>query len=143
VSGTDGSAGRSPRATAPRISLIVAMARNRVIGADGKIPWHLPNELKLFKSLTMGHHMVMGRKTYESINRLLPGRTTVVVTRQRHYSVPGAVVANSISEALAACRGDSECFVIAALCRPAVFDDRRCRARRRYLHARDRPVGVA
>ena len=88
------------------------MARNRVIGADGKIPWHLPNELKLFKSLTMGHHMVMGRKTYESINRLLPGRTTVVVTRQRHYSVPGAVVANSISEALAACRGDSECFVI-------------------------------
>ena len=59
------------------------MAKNRVIGVDNKIPWHLPNELKLFKSLTMGHHIVMGRRTYESINRLLPGRTTVIVTRQR------------------------------------------------------------
>ncbi len=64
-----------------RLSLIVAMAKNRVIGADGKIPWHLPNELQLFKSVTMGHHIIMGRKTYESINRLLPGRTTVIVTR--------------------------------------------------------------
>jgi len=95
-----------------RISLIVAMAKNRVIGADNKIPWHLPNELRMFKSLTMGHHIVMGRKTYESINRLLPGRTTVIVTRQPDYSVPGAIVAHSIEEALDACRGDSECFVI-------------------------------
>ena len=95
-----------------RISLIVAMAKNRVIGADNKIPWHLPNELRLFKSLTMGHHIVMGRRTYESINRLLPGRTTVIVTRQRDYEVPGAVVAHSVEEALAACRGDDEVFVI-------------------------------
>ncbi|MEK6593966.1 MAG: dihydrofolate reductase, partial [Pseudomonadota bacterium] len=58
------------------------MAKNRVIGANGAIPWHLPNELKLFKSVTMGHHIIMGRKTYESIGRLLPGRTTVIVTRQ-------------------------------------------------------------
>jgi len=97
---------------APRISLIVAMARNRVIGADNKIPWHLPNELKLFKSLTMGHHIVMGRKTYESINRLLPGRTTVIVTRQRDYGVEGAIVAHSIPDAVDACRGDDEVFVI-------------------------------
>lgn len=97
---------------ASRIALLVAMARNRVIGANNAIPWHLPNELKLFKTITMGHHIVMGRKTYESINRLLPGRTTVIVTRQCDYRVPGAVVAHSIDEALAACRGDPEIFVI-------------------------------
>ena len=95
-----------------RISLIVAMGKNRVIGASGRVPWHLPNELKLFKNLTMGHHIVMGRKTYESIDRLLPGRTTVIVTRQRDYTVPGAIVAHSIDEALDACRGDDEIFVI-------------------------------
>lgn len=97
---------------ASRVSLIVAMAKNRVIGANNGIPWHLPNELKLFKSLTMDHHIVMGRKTYESINRLLPGRTTVIVTRQREYAVPGAIVVHSIDEALAASRGDSEILVI-------------------------------
>lgn len=88
------------------------MAKNRVIGAKGRIPWYLPNELKLFKSLTMGHHIVMGRKTYESINRLLPGRTTVIVTRQRDYIVPGAIVVHSVKEALNACRGDEEIIVI-------------------------------
>ena len=96
----------------PRISLLVAMAKNRVIGANGGIPWHLPNELKLFKSLTMGHHIMMGRKTYESIDRLLPGRTTVIVTRQRDYRVDGAIVAHSVPEALEACRADDEIFVI-------------------------------
>ena len=96
----------------PRLSLIVAMAKNRVIGADNRIPWHLPNELKLFKTLTMGHHIVMGRKTYESIGRLLPGRTTVIVTRQKDYAVEGALVAHSVAEALAACEGDDEVFVI-------------------------------
>ena len=88
------------------------MAKNRVIGADDKIPWHLPNELKLFKSLTMGHHIVMGRKTYESIGRLLPGRTTVIVTRQPDYAVPGAIVAHSVGDAIRACEGDDEIFVI-------------------------------
>jgi dihydrofolate reductase len=88
------------------------MAKNRVIGADNKIPWHLPNELRMFKNLTMGHHIVMGRRTYESMNRLLPGRTTVIVTHQRDYSVPGAIIAHSIEDALDACRGDNECFVI-------------------------------
>lgn len=96
----------------PRLSMIVAMARNRVIGAGGKIPWHLPNELQLFKSVTMGHHIIMGRKTYESINRLLPGRTTVIVTRQRDYAIPGAKIAHTLDEAIALCAGDSEIFVI-------------------------------
>ena len=88
------------------------MAKNRVIGADNKIPWHLPNELKLFKSLTLGHHVVMGRKTYDSIKRLLPGRTTVIVTRRPDYEVPGAIVVHSVQDALEACRTDEECFII-------------------------------
>jgi dihydrofolate reductase len=95
-----------------RLSLIVAMAKNRIIGADGKIPWHLPNELQLFKSVTMGHHIIMGRKTYESINRLLPGRTTVIVTRQKDYAIPGAKIAHTLDDAVALCAGDSEIFVI-------------------------------
>ncbi|MGB9093470.1 MAG: dihydrofolate reductase, partial [Gallionella sp.] len=73
----------------PRVSLIVAMARNRVIGIDNKLPWHLPADLKHFKALTMGHHIVMGRKTWESIGKPLPGRTSVVVTRNPDYTAPG------------------------------------------------------
>jgi dihydrofolate reductase len=100
------------RAARQRISIIVAMARNRVIGANGKIPWHLPDELKLFKRLTMGHHLIVGRKTFESIGRLLPGRTTVIVTRQTGYSVPGARVAQTVEGAIAECGIDPEIFVI-------------------------------
>lgn len=92
--------------------MIVAMAKNRVIGADGKIPWHLPNELQLFKRVTMGHHIIMGRKTFDSIGRLLPGRTTVIVTRQKDYAVAGAKVAHSLDAAVALCAGDDEIFVI-------------------------------
>jgi len=88
------------------------MAQNRVIGAGGRIPWRLPDELKRFKRLTMGHHVIMGRKTWDSIGRLLPGRTTVIVTRQRGYRVPGALVAHSLDEAITACGGDNEIFVI-------------------------------
>ncbi|MBI4194613.1 MAG: dihydrofolate reductase [Betaproteobacteria bacterium] len=88
------------------------MAKNRVIGAGNRIPWHLPNELKLFKSVTLGHHIIMGRRTFESIGRLLPGRTTVIVTRRPGYRAPGAVIAHSLEEAVAACGGDEEIFVI-------------------------------
>ena len=97
---------------AARISIVVAMGKNRVIGAAGGIPWKLPNELQLFKRVTMGHHIIMGRKTWESIGRLLPGRTTVIVTRQRGYTVPGAVVVNSLTAAMAQCAGDDEVFVV-------------------------------
>jgi dihydrofolate reductase len=97
---------------APRLSLVVAMAKNRVIGADNRIPWHVPGEQSLFKRLTMGHHIVMGRKTYESIGRLLPGRTTVIVTRQRDYVVPGAIIAHSLHDAINAAARDDEIFVI-------------------------------
>ena len=96
----------------PRLSIIVAMARNGVIGARGSIPWHLPDELKRFRNITMGHHIIMGRKTWESIGRPLSGRTSVVVTRQAGYSAPGAIVAHSLDNAIEACRGDEEIFVI-------------------------------
>lgn len=94
------------------VSLIVAMASNNVIGRDGGLPWHLGADLRRFKRLTMGHHILMGRKTYESIGRLLPGRKTVVITRQPEYLVPGASVVDSLTAALAVAEGDEESFVI-------------------------------
>ena len=85
-----------------RVSALVAMARNRVIGRNNALPWHLPPDLKRFKSLTMGHPIIMGRKTYESIGRPLPGRTCIIVTHRAGYEVPGAVVVDSLAEALRA-----------------------------------------
>lgn len=100
----------------PRFSILVAMAKNRVIGRNNALPWQLSPDLKRFKQLTMGHHIIMGRKTYESIGRPLPGRTSVIVTRQSDYRVPGSIVVGSIAEALKVCSEgkemDQECFVI-------------------------------
>jgi dihydrofolate reductase len=93
-------------------SLIVAMDRQRVIGYEGRLPWHLPADLQRFKRLTMGHHIIMGRKTWESIGRVLPGRVSVVVTRNPSYAAPGAVIAESLAHALAVAKDDSEPFVI-------------------------------
>lgn len=76
---------------------IAAMSENRVIGANGKIPWHIPDEFKWFKEATMGHTLVMGRKTYESIGRPLPGRRTIVLSRQP-LEIPGAAVVPSLEE---------------------------------------------
>jgi len=94
------------------LSLIVAYSENRVIGRDGDLPWRLSADLQRFKRLTMNHHIIMGRKTYESIGRLLPGRTTVVVTRDPQFKVPGAVMVNSLKAALAAVADDPEPFII-------------------------------
>ncbi len=94
------------------LSVIAAVARNGVIGIDNTLPWHLPEDLKRFRELTMGHHIIMGRKTYESLGRLLPGRTTVIVSRSKEYAVPGALVADSLSAALAMCGDDPEVFLI-------------------------------
>ena len=113
-----------------RLSILVAMANNRVIGARGAIPWHLPDELKLFKKLTMGHHMIMGRKTWESIGKPLPGRTSVIVTRQPGFRAPGAIIAHSLDEAIAASSGDSEIFVIGG---SEIFAEALPRAGRIYL----------
>jgi dihydrofolate reductase len=96
----------------PHLSIIVAIAKNRVIGANNALPWHLPEDLKRFRALTMGHHLIMGRKTYESLNRLLPGRTTVIVTRNSNYRVAGALIANSLQQAIELCGNDEEVFLI-------------------------------
>jgi dihydrofolate reductase len=96
----------------PRISAIAAMAANRVIGQDNTLPWRLPQDLARFKRLTMGHTLIMGRKTYDSIGRPLPGRTTVVLTRQPDWAAPAGVrVARSVDEALAHAKDDSEVFI--------------------------------
>ncbi len=96
----------------PTLSVIAAMARNRVIGINNTLPWRLPEDLKHFKALTMGHHIVMGRKTYESIGKPLPGRTTVIVTRDPTYRVDGCLTATSIEDAIAACGNDPEIFFV-------------------------------
>lgn len=96
----------------PRISIIAAMAKNRVIGIANTLPWRLPEDLKHFKALTLGHHILMGRKTYESLGRPLPGRTNVVITHSQDLQVPGCLVANSIAKAIAACDNDNEIFFI-------------------------------
>ena len=88
------------------------MASNRVIGANGRLPWHLSSDLKRFKALTMGHHIIMGRKTFESIGRILPGRTSVVITRKPGFRLEGALVASSLDQALALAASDDEVFVI-------------------------------
>ena len=83
------------------ISLIVAMARNRIIGNRGAMPWHLPDDLQWFKRHTMGHSLLMGRRTYEAIGRPLPGRNIIILSRNPDYHVPGCVTVSSVSAALA------------------------------------------
>jgi len=92
------------------VTLIAAVARNGVIGADGGIPWHLPEDFAHFKATTLGHTLVMGRATYESIGRPLPGRTTIVVTRDPEWTAEGVFVVHSLEEALAM-GGDDEVFI--------------------------------
>lgn len=94
-----------------RITLLAALGRNRVIGVDGQMPWHLPGDLRHFKETTMGHPIVMGRKTFESIGRALPGRRTIVITRSTQWQHPGVEVAHSFPEALALAGPADEVFV--------------------------------
>jgi dihydrofolate reductase len=94
------------------LSLIVAMSCDGIIGRDGALPWRLPNDLRRFKRLTMGHPVIMGRKTFESIGRVLPGRTSIVVTRQPDYRPAGVLVAHSMDEALDMASSSDEAFVI-------------------------------
>lgn len=94
------------------ISAIFAMSENRVIGKDHQLPWHLPADLKHFKKITLGKPILMGRNTYESIGRPLPGRCNVVITRESDYQAPGCVIVNSIEQALAVTRNNAEIVVI-------------------------------
>jgi dihydrofolate reductase len=98
--------------TQPPLSILVAVARNGTIGANNTLPWRCPGDLKHFKALTMGHAIIMGRKTFESIGKPLPGRTTVVVTRNRNLKIAGCTVVHSLQEAIAACPGEQEVFIV-------------------------------
>jgi dihydrofolate reductase len=82
------------------VSIIAAVSENRVIGKDGGVPWRLPIDLQLFKQITMGHHLIMGRKTFESIGKSLPGRKIIVLSHQTGYKVEGCWVTDSLAEAL-------------------------------------------
>jgi dihydrofolate reductase len=95
-----------------RIYLIAAVAMNGVIGANGKLPWHLPEDLKHFKNLTLGHPILMGRRTWESLGKPLPGRENIVISRKPGFEAPGASVASTIGAAVALCSGEPLVFVI-------------------------------
>lgn len=93
------------------LSLIVAVSENGAIGRDGDLPWHLPRDLRHFKSTTMGHHLIIGRRTWDELGKALPGRKMVVLTRSRLFSAEGAIVVYSLEAALDAARGDEEPFI--------------------------------
>jgi dihydrofolate reductase len=96
----------------PKISLIVAMATNRVIGLNNKMPWHLSADLKNFKKITMNSPILMGRKTFESIGKPLPGRKNIIISRNPNYQQEGCLIVNSVDEALSACQNEEEVFII-------------------------------
>ena len=94
------------------ILLIAAMAANRVIGRNGETPWHIPEELRFFKETTMGHPLIMGRKTFTSLPGPLPGRMNIILSRDPSFAPPGTVTAASLKEGLDLCRGRTMVFVI-------------------------------
>jgi dihydrofolate reductase len=112
--------------------MIAALSSNGVIGRDGTVPWRLSTDLKRLKALTMGHHVIMGRKTFETLPRPLPGRTNVVITRSADYTPEGAVVVHSLEDAirLAADAGDTEPFIVGGA---EIYDLAMHRADRMYL----------
>ena len=99
-----------------KIVLVVAVAQNGVIGRDGDLPWRLPSDLKRFKQLTLGKPVVMGRKTWDSIGRPLPGRPNVVVTRDASFAAPGATVVSSLDEGLAVAQREAEALGVDEVC---------------------------
>lgn len=94
------------------LTLIAAVGRNGVIGTGDAMVWHIPEDFAFFKATTMGHSMIMGRRTFDSIGRVLPGRRTIVVTRNRSWTHPGVEVAYSLDHALALTDGEDEVFVV-------------------------------
>ena len=112
------------------LSCIVAVSENGVIGRDNGLPWKLSADLRRFKQLTTGHAIIMGRKTFDSIGRPLPNRTSIVMTRDHDYAPPGVMVVHSLDEAVAACHDQEEAFVIGG---EAVFREALPRTERLYL----------
>ncbi|MDB4297245.1 dihydrofolate reductase [Flavobacteriaceae bacterium] len=93
-------------------TIIAAKAQNNELGKDNDLIWHLPADLKRFKAITTGHHIIMGRNTYESIGRPLPNRTTVIITRNTDYTAEGCIVVNSIEKAIDIAKEDDNAFII-------------------------------
>jgi dihydrofolate reductase len=119
------------------ISIIVVMAKNGVIGLDNRLPWHLPADLAHFKNVTMGKPMVMGRKTWESLPGLLPGRRHIVITRDRGYRADGCTLAHSLDQALEVAAGAPEVMVVGG---GAIYKESLPRADRLYLTLVDAEV---
>jgi dihydrofolate reductase len=94
------------------LSCVLAFGENRGLGFGNKLPWHLPDDLKRFKEITRGHSVIMGRKTYESMGRLLPERKNIIITRDTSYKVEGAKIMHSIEEAIEEVKNEEEAFVI-------------------------------
>lgn len=94
------------------ITIIAALSENRVLGKNNQLVWHMPNDFKRFKALTKGHHVIMGRRTYESLKQPLPQRTNIVITRQKNYQAGECLVVQSMAEALAAVKNDDQPFII-------------------------------
>lgn len=115
-----------------KLSLLAALSTNNVIGRDNDVPWRLSTDLKRLKAMTMGHHVIMGRKTYESVGKPLPGRTNVVITRQEGYAPEGVTVVHSLEEAvrLAGRAGESEAFILGGA---EIYTQAMHRADRMYL----------
>ena len=115
-----------------KLSIIAALGANNVIGKDNHLPWHMPADLKRFKALTMGHHILMGRRTWDEVKKPLPGRTNVVITRNVDFRPEGVAIARSVDEAIgkAQASGDAEIFIIGGA---EIFKQTLHRADRMYL----------
>ena len=113
-----------------RISLVAALSENRVIGRDNHVPWHLPEDLRRFKALTLGHWVIMGRRTFESLGRPLRQRTTIVLTKRDDFHPEGVLVARSLDEAIALAGEQEEVFILGG---EAVYRKAMPRADRMYL----------
>jgi dihydrofolate reductase len=116
--------------TSSHISLIVAMDENRLIGNDNQLPWHLPADLAFFKRTTMGKPILMGRKTFESIGKALPGRRNIVITRDPSFNADGCEIVNSIEAALSLCADDEEVMLIGGA---SLYQQIIARATRMYI----------
>ncbi|GIW92338.1 MAG: hypothetical protein KatS3mg110_0379 [Pirellulaceae bacterium] len=107
-----GTNGEKPGGRPGSLAIVAAVADNGVIGKQGRLPWHLPEDLRHFKKLTMGHVLIMGRRTYESIGRPLPGRRTIVLSSSRTFQAPGILVAGTFQEALRLAQDSPLAFVV-------------------------------
>jgi dihydrofolate reductase len=94
------------------ITIIAAIAKNNALGKDNKLIWYLPADLKRFKKVTLGHHIIMGRKTFESLGKPLPNRTTIIITRNKNFTQHGCIVVNSLNEAIEATKEDENPYIL-------------------------------